>query len=369
MSILGLHHITLVTADAQRCVDFYSHTLGLRFIKQTVNFDDPGSYHLYFGDGDAKPGSVITFFEWRGAPQGRSGIGGTHHLALTVADWNGLLMWKRRLTDRDIKVAGPFDRRVFASIYFDDPDGTHLEITTAGPGWTPEQLADTATAPRPRFVEALPESERRVPLARATWPDRVDSVTAAMTLTGMHHISAFSSNLDHTHAFYGELLGMKRIRFTGKSRRPGYAHWFWGAGDDAAPGTLISYFEQDPAVTPHARIGAGQTHHFALAVKDEAEQMAWREKLVAAGQRVSPVMDRVYFKSIYTTDPDGHIVELATLGPGFFIDEDDESLGRSFRLPPWYEPQRALILKKLRPLTIPAWQPPRTEPAPVKVKS
>src|SRR5690606_5456304 len=118
MTVLGLHHITLVCADAQRTVDFYTGVLGLRLVKQTVNFDDPGSYHLYFGDGLGRPGTAITFFEWPRAPRGRPGVGGTHHFALAVADDDSLLKWKRRLTDLGLAVSGPLDRHYFTSIYF-----------------------------------------------------------------------------------------------------------------------------------------------------------------------------------------------------------------------------------------------------------
>src|SRR5579862_2366528 len=121
MTILGLHHITLVCSNAQRTVDFYTRVLGLRFVKKTVNCDDPGSYHLYFGDETGKPGTAITFFEWTQAPRGKSGIGGTHHFALIVNDYDGLLKWKRRLTDLGLSIDGPLDRHYFKSIYMRDP--------------------------------------------------------------------------------------------------------------------------------------------------------------------------------------------------------------------------------------------------------
>ncbi|MCC7208792.1 MAG: VOC family protein, partial [Anaerolineae bacterium] len=135
MTILGLHHLTLVCSDAEQTIDFYTRVLGLRLVKKTVNFDDPGSYHLYFGNEQAAPGSAITFFEWRGAPRGYPGMGGTHHFALRVPDDDSLLRWKRRLNDLGIPVHGPYDRRYFRSIYFRDPDGALLEIATDGPGW------------------------------------------------------------------------------------------------------------------------------------------------------------------------------------------------------------------------------------------
>ncbi len=140
--IQGLHHITLVTADAARNVDFYTRVLGQRFVKKTVNFDDPGSYHLYYGDEHGRPGTAITFFEWPGAPRGRWGLGGTHHFALTVETREGLLKWKRRLADLGIAVAGPLDRRYFTSIYFQDPDGAILEIATRRPGCTVDEAPD-----------------------------------------------------------------------------------------------------------------------------------------------------------------------------------------------------------------------------------
>src|SRR5687767_11739066 len=142
MTIVGLHHISLICADAQRTIDFYTQVLGLRLVKQTVNFDDPGSYHLYFGDELGRPGSAVTFFEWRRAVRGHPGLGGTHHFALAVADYDGLQQWKRRLTDQGLEVDGPLDRHYFRSIYFNDPDGTIVEIATLGPGWAIDEPAD-----------------------------------------------------------------------------------------------------------------------------------------------------------------------------------------------------------------------------------
>src|SRR5205085_7630129 len=130
-------------------------------------------------------------------------------------------------------------------------------------------------------------------------------------------------------------------------------HWYSGVGD-GRPGTLITYFGRDPKKQRRVQMGAGQTHHFALAVADEDTQLEWREKLLKAGLRVSPVMDRIYFKSIYTNDPDGHIVELATAGPGFAVDEPTAELGTHLMLPPWLEPQRANIAASLKPLTLPS---------------
>ena len=144
---------------------------------------------------------------------------------------------------------------------------------------------------------------------------------------------------------------MQRVKMTSNFDDPKSAHWYWGV-QGGKPGTLITYFERDPRTARRVQMGTGQTHHFALAVPDEATQLEWREKLVRAGLRVSRVMDRIYFKSIYTNDPDGHIVELATVGPGFTVDEDVNELGTGLRLPPWLEPQRSDIEGVLRPLAL-----------------
>lgn len=354
MTVQGLHHITLVSADAQRTVDFYTRVLGQRFVKKTVNFDDPGSYHLYFGDEVGRPGTAITFFEWPRAPKGQPGIGGTHHFALAVADYNGLLKWKRRLTDLGIPVQGPLDRHYFKSIYFQDPDGVILEIATQGPGWTVDEPAGRLGAEyRQPPPEMIINNRDEVRIAAETWPQPVPEITPDMALRqGMHHISAISSDIQRTHAFFGELLGMRRVKMTSNFDNPDSAHWYWGAGD-GRPGTLITYFELRAG--RRVRMGAGQTHHFALAVPDEETQLSWREELLRAGFRVSPVMDRVYFKSIYTNDPDGHIVELATIGPGFTVDETPAELGQSLKLPPWLEDQRDQIERLLRPLTVIPW--------------
>jgi glyoxalase family protein len=357
MAIQGLHHITLVSSNAQRTVDFYTRVLGLRLVKQTVNFDDPGAYHLYFGDEVGRPGSAITFFEWPRSPKGKPGIGGTHHFALAVADRAGLLRWKRRLTDLGVAVQGPLDRHYFTSIYLQDPDGVIIEIATQGPGWTVDEDPDRiGTEHRPPPVEMMVANRDEARITAETWPEPVHEITPDMALRhGMHHITAISSNIERTQAFFGDLLGMRRVKMTDNFDRPDLAHWYWGVGD-GRPGTLITYFEHDPKTQPRVRMGAGQTHHFALAVADEETQLEWREKLVRAGLSVTPVRDRVYFKSIYTNDPDGHIVELATAGPGFALDEPVTDLGRSLQLPPWLEANRAAIARSLTPLEVPEWK-------------
>jgi glyoxalase family protein len=190
----GLHHVTMVSTDAQRTLDFYRDLLGLKLVKQTVNFDDPGSYHLYFGGATGAPGTLLTFFEWKGVPRGAPGIGGVHHVALGVADDDGLLRWKRRLTDAGVHVSGPYDRRWFHSIYFRDPDGQILEIATRGPGYQLDEpmhaLGETEIVPGP---ENLVGQRDEAAIQARTWHEPVAEISAGMALDGIHHVSGLTS--------------------------------------------------------------------------------------------------------------------------------------------------------------------------------
>lgn len=350
MTILGWHHITLVCADARRTIDFYTRVLGLRLIKKTVNFDAPESYHLYFGNYEGAVGSAITFFEWAEAPRGIVGVGGTHHFALRVPDRTALLKWKRWLHDHAVRVEGIFNRKYFESIYFRDPDGCLIELATDTPGFTVDEPAESLgtvhQVPPPELTARQRDSAA---LAAEMWQEPIEAITPDMALThGLHHISAICSNLERTHAYYNGLLGLRLVKMTEDFDGSGARHWYWGIGEGRV-GTLITYFERTNSAR-RAQIGVGQTHHFAFAVPNAASQLEWREKLLSAGLPVSPVMDRIYFKSIYTRDPDGHIVELATVDPGFTADEPLESLGSALKLPPWLEPQRAVLERLLPPL-------------------
>ncbi len=347
-SLLGLHHVTLVASNAQRTAEFYTHLLGLRLIKTTVNFDDPGSYHLYFADKTGSAGTVVTFFEWPHAPRGRTGIGGTHHVALRVADRDALLRWKRRLVDAGLTVQGPYDRHYFTSIYFRDTDGVILEIATDGPGMLFDEAGAIVQRTPPR--ELLRGARDEVAIAAMTWPEPVASIDDAMQLTrGMHHLTAMTANVERTDEFLRGVLGLTLVKKTENFDDPGTRHWSWGS-PDARPGSLVTYLEKDPARERRAQMGTGQGHHYALAVADELTQLAFREKLLDARLPVSEVMDRVYFKSIYTRDPDGHIVEIATMGPGFLVDEPVETAGTVLQLPWWLEAHREAISTQLMPL-------------------
>lgn len=351
MSILGIHHITMVASNAQRTAEFYMRALGLRLVKKTVNFDAPDTYHLYFGDETGTPGSLLTFFEWPHAPKGQWGIGATHHLALTVETAEAQLKWKRWLTDRGLRVEGPYDRSYFCSIYFNDPDGLILEIATRGPGWTvdeaPEALGSRViTSPADQMVGGRDEAA----IAAVTWPEPVASITPDMRLDGLHHITAIGTDIARTSAFYTEALDLRLVKKTVNFDNPASPHYYWGVGD-GRPGTIITYFAYSPEQMRPGRIGIGLTHHFAFAVKDEATQLEWLERLRGRGLLVTEPLDRKYFKSIYFKDPDGHILEIATVPPGFTVDEDRHALGSTLSLPDWLEAQRAQLESTLMPIT------------------
>lgn len=358
MKILGLHHITIVTADAQRNIDFYTRVLGLRLVKKTVNFDAPTTYHLYYGDETGRPGTAITFFEWPRVPHGKPGIGGTHHFALAVKDETALLMWKRYLTDQGVKVTGPLDRHYFKSLYLRDPDGTIVELATLGPGMAIDEPADALGTSYKAPPEQMSIDNRDEAAINArTWSEPVPEIIADMALSyGMHHISAISSDIRRTDQFYREVLGLDLVKMTSNFDDPDSAHWYWGV-EGGRPGSLITYFER-PRGSGYAQMGTGQTHHFAFAVADTDEQREWIVKLSKAGYRASPIQDRTYFQSVYTSDPDGHIVELATVGPGFPVDEPIAELGTHLMLPAWLESERTQIETGLTPVEVPLWRNP-----------
>lgn len=356
--ILGFHHLTFISGNAQRTTDFYTKLLGFRLVKQTVNFDDPDSYHLYYADEKGTPGTILTFFEWKDAPRGLTGIGGTHHIALRVNNYDGLLKWKRRLVDHGLKVTGPYNRFYFQSIYFRDPDGLIIEIATDGPGFTmDESFEELGTAFQTPPAELTKANRDEEAVNAVTWSSPVEQITSDMSLlNGIHHLSATSSDIRATHAFLADVLQMRRVKMTDNFDESGIPHWYW-ANQNTEVGTTVTYFEQSPTKARKARMGAGLTHHYALAVADEDVQRYYQKRLTNAGYRVSQIIDRDYFKSVYTHDPDGHIVELATLAPGFGVDEPLETLGTQLQLPDWLEPQRTNVEQLLTPLQVDPWTP------------
>ena len=348
----GFHHVTMVAADAQRTLTFYRDVLGLGLVKRTVNFDDPGAYHLYFGDPAGAPGTILTFFEWPHVPRGNPGVGGVHHTAMSVESDEALLKWKRRLNDHGVRTSGPYDRRWFHSLYFTDPDGQVMEIATRGPGYALDEPADalgrTEIVPGP---ENLRGERDEAAIEARTWPEPVPEITPDMALGGIHHVSAITDDVHRANEFYEAALGLKLVKRTVNQDDPGMPHWFWAHydGSSVAPRSSFTLF----GFPPNGRIsrgGTGQTHHAAFRAADDEQQLEWRDHLLSLGVQVSPVMDRDYFRSIYFRAPDGLLLEIATDGPGFAVDEDAAALGTTLRLPAWLAGEREQIERVLTPL-------------------
>lgn len=348
----GFHHITMVSRDANRTLRYYRDLLGLGLVKQTVNFDDPGSYHLYFGDAAGAPGTILTFFEWKGAGRGHWGVGGIHHLALGVATPEAQLKWKRWLSDRGVRVSGPYERGYFKSIYFQDPDGQVLEIATEGPGFAIDEPID-ALGQKPLVPPArqLRGSRDETAIHDQHHPEPVGRITPDMALMGIHHITGITGDINQAHEFYEAALGLRRVKQSVNQDDPETPHWFWANYDGTRilPHSDLTLFGW-PKAAQGAQPGAGQTHHIAFRAKDEQEQLMWREHLLSMGLNVSPVMDRSYFKSIYFRAPDGLLLEIATDGPGFAVDEAPGMLGTRLMLPAWLEAERQQIERGLAPL-------------------
>lgn len=349
----GFHHVTMVTRDARVNVGFYRDVLGLGLVKKTVNFDLPDTYHLYFGDAQGSPGTLLTFFEWPTAARGVWGVGGVHHVALGVRDTAAQLKWKRWLTDHGVPVSGPYDRGYFTSIYFSDPDGQILEIATEGPGFAIDEPADALGQ---RLIQPdpnrLPDGRDEATIRAKTHPEPVAEITPDMALSGIHHVTGFTDDLEASDEFYTKALGLRLIKKTVNQDDPDTLHYFWANydGERVLPASDMTLFGW-PERARRAREGTGQTHHVAFRAENEEQQLAWREHLLGLGLRVSDVMDRNYFKSIYFRAPDGLLVEIATDPPGFTVDEAPHKLGQGLMLPAWLEPRRASIESTIRPLS------------------
>ncbi len=350
MSILAIHHIGLVCSDAQRTLDYYTRVLGLRLVKRTVDEADPTSYRLFFGNEAGAPGSLVSVVERRGAEPGREGVGGTHHFALLVETRDALLQWKRWLTDHGVAVNGPLDRHYFESIYHRDPDGQVIEIATRGAGWTRDEAPDRiGTEHRPPPPEMLKGNRERERIQAETWPEPIAAITEEMRFRQMHHVTAIGDDIERTHAFVAGGLGLRRVKRTSNFDMPDSYHWYWGVGE-GEPGTVVTYFERKGAAP--VRRGPGQIDHYALSVADDAALEEMRVRLLAADFPASEIWDQVYFRSFRTEDPHGQPVEIATIGPGFAVDEPEDELGSKLALPPELDGERSRIEGALRPLTL-----------------
>ncbi|MBN2430813.1 MAG: ring-cleaving dioxygenase [Acidobacteria bacterium] len=310
--VYGIHHITAIAGDPQRNIDFYTGVLGLRLVKLTVNFDDPGTYHLYYGDEQGRPGTVLTFFAWSGAGAlpGRAGAGQVTAVAFTAPPAS-LAYWQERLHEHGINTAPPVDRFGEPVLAFRDPDGLGLEIV---------------------FTETPARS------SPSAGPIPVDHV-----LRGFHSATLSLSDGEATAAFMRRWLG-----FTLTGERDGRRRL---TTEDDGSGTPVDLVTVPPA--PNGCMGPGAVHHIAWRTPDEESQHRLLVELRRHGVEASSVRDRTYFRSIYLREPGGVLFEVATDTPGFAVDEPLERLGRELRLPPWLERQRSDIEQALPPLRLP----------------
>ena len=307
--IPGLHHVTAIASDPQRTLDFYTQLLGLRLVKRTINFDDPGSYHLYFGDDTGSPGSILTFFAWPGAQRGSTGVGETLSVAFSVPT-DSVEYWQQHLHSAGIDAIRAADRFGDAVLSFADPDGMKLEIV----GHAARQGAK---------------------------PARDTLIPAEHAIRGFFGVTLAEAGLAQTEQV---LSAMGFGRLAEEESRYRFA----------APGDALGS-RVDVLVAPHLtqpRTGAGTIHHIAFRNADDASQQEWRAHLSRLKLDVTPVMDRTYFHSVYFREPGGVLFELATDPPGFAIDEPLASLGESLKLPPWLESKRSLIEKHLPALEL-----------------
>jgi predicted esterase/catechol 2,3-dioxygenase-like lactoylglutathione lyase family enzyme len=310
----GIHHITAVASSAARNLAFYEEVLGLRLVKQTVNFDDPYTYHLYYGDTGGGPGTLLTFFPWEGLPRGRSGAGMVTAVGFAIPR-AGLGFWEGRLAALGIP-AETGERFGDPVLRLTDSHGLPIELIAA---------------------EGVPE----------TRPWAGGPVEARYAVTGLHSATATVRELEPTRDLLTRAMGMT------PTGREGGRHRF-AAAPSGAPGRFYDLVV-DPDAAP-GRPGAGTVHHIAFRAEDDDAQGRWRSVLSDSGMDVSPVRDRNYFRSIYFRAPDGVLFEIATDPPGFSVDESVESLGGSLRLPSRYEPLREDIERRLPRLRPPAFR-------------
>jgi len=313
--IKGLHHVTAVTRDAQRNVDFYRNVLGQRLVKKTINFDVPDTYHLYLADEIGTPGSVVTFFAWPNMKRGVRGNGETVAVAYNIPA-GSIGFWQDYLKDKAASVQ-PLEQRFGVEVLpLDDPDGMRIELIASDP------------LPEVRYWEEGPIPELHA-------------------LRGLHSLTLWLDEVEPTADLLMNLMGYE---LTGQE---GNRHRFTG-GTGALANTLdILHRPRQPEDVPDEAIfGAGSVHHIAFRVPTDEEQIEYQSALRRAGYGVTPVRDRQYFHSIYYHEPGGVLFEIATEPPGFAIDEPENALGEGLKLPAWLEPNRNAIEQELPPLTL-----------------
>ena len=310
--LTGIHHLTAVTAEAPRNVEFYTRSLGLRLVKKTVNQDDTSAYHLFYADALGSPGTDITFFDWPAPPETR-GTGSIVQTAFRVAGEDSLRWWDERLSELGVKHSDITERDGRLTTDFDDWEGQRLCFVDDG-GAGPAHPWDRSPVPPEHQIRGLGPITISVPAIEAT-----DTVLT-------------------------EVMGLRRVRDHGDAARPVYVYEMGDGGPAAELHVAV-----EPDLLP-ARMGAGGVHHVAFRTPDEETYQAWIERLRTMRVASSGPVDRFYFRSLYFREPNGILFEIATDGPGFASDEPAESLGEKLALPPFLEPRRAEIEAKLKPL-------------------
>lgn len=310
-SILGLHHITAICSDIQRTLDFYTGVLGLRLVKKTINFDDPDSYHLYFGDEVGNPGTLITFFHWPGRSAGRAGAGQAVSAGFTVPEGT-LDYWKQRLAHFDVPHEEPATVLDNSVLRLRDPDGLRLELVGHGSAES-VFIWDGSPVEASHAIQSL----HNVALQVNQTMDTRDLLTTSM---------AFRPVVEEN--------GRQRLEC-----------------GEGGPSTYIDLLDDPFAGRGH--VSSGCIHHVAIRMSDRHDQMHWRERLIGRRLQVSPVRDRDYFTSIYFREPEGVLMELATDAPGFMIDEPREALGGKLKIPDRHQSQKERIKAALPPLKTP----------------
>ncbi|MFI5281656.1 MAG: ring-cleaving dioxygenase [Candidatus Dormibacterales bacterium] len=306
----GIHHVTCITGDVQKCTDFYVGVLGLRFVKKSINQDLPDTYHIYFGDHLGSPGTAMTFFGWPTWPKRRSGSGQITTVSFAVPH-GSLDFWSDRL--RKLGVDSRRSSRFGTeSIVCQDPDG--IEVELAG------KASDARWVP---------------------WPDA--PVNLEHAIRGFHSVTMTVAEATSTVDFLTAQMGFRSAGRDGSRTR-----FETGEG---GPDSILDLIESPEA--PVGEESIGTVHHVAWRTPDAASQVAWREKLAGAGRNVTPVIDRWYFKSIYFREPGGILFEIATDQPGFTIDEAPAVLGKTLSLPPWFQVRRETLDETLPPIVVP----------------
>lgn len=299
--ILGLHHVTAIAGDPDRNLDFYTSVMGMRLVKQTVNFDDPGAYHFYYGDETGRPGAILTFFVWPSAPRGRRGPGQVTDLAFSVPD-GSMPFWIDRLKKHGISFEGPTRRFADEVLSFSDPEGLLLELVSpaglrADNGW------------------------------------RKGPVPPEHGILGIHSVTLSELEPKETNLLFLKTMNFHVIGEEGDRTR----YWAGSPGN----GTFVDLVRSQER--DEGRIAVGAVHHVAWRVATDEIQVEWRNKLLQSGRYVTPVKDRKYFNSIYFHEPGGVLCEIATDPPGFAVDERPDRLGSELMLPAWLEPARRQI--------------------------